>query len=145
MRLFTIGFTKKSAREFFGLLRDAEVRRVIDTRLNNRSQLAGFSKAGDLEYFLRAIAGIDYTYCPSLAPTEPILDRYKKQRGSWAEYEVEYLRLLEERNIAREIVISEFEDACLLCSEDEPTHCHRRLAAEYLKRHFPNIEIIHLR
>lgn len=145
MRLFTIGFTKKSAEEFFNLLQQAHVRCVIDTRLNNRSQLAGFSKAGDLAFFLRSIAKIEYRYAPSMAPTDDILERFKKQKGSWAEYELAYVKLLEQRNIIQGISRSELEDACLLCSEDAPTHCHRRLAAEYFKRYIPGLEIVHLR
>lgn len=145
MRLFTIGFTKKSAEEFFNLLQEAQVRCVIDTRLNNRSQLAGFSKSGDLEFFLKRIAGIEYRYAPLMAPTEDILGRFKQQKGSWAEYELAYLNLLDRRNVIQEITPSALEDACLLCSEDAPTHCHRRLAAEYLKRYFPSLEIVHLR
>ena len=144
MKLFTIGFTQKTAKQFFGLLQRAGVRRVLDTRLNNRSQLAGFSKGEDLGFFLEAIAGIAYRYAPEMAPTQAMLDRYKKGKGSWDEYETEYLRLLEQRTVSQRITEAELADACLLCSEHEPTHCHRRLAAEYLQRHFRGLEIVHL-
>ena len=144
MKLFTIGFTKKSASRFFELLRSAGVRRVLDTRLNNRSQLAGFSKGDDLEYFLKAVGKIAYRYTPELAPTQEILDQFKKLGGLWADYERQYLKLLSERTVERSLTPSLLEDACLLCSEHEPNYCHRRLAAEYLQRLIPGIKIAHL-
>jgi uncharacterized protein (DUF488 family) len=144
MKLFTIGFTQKSAAQFFGLLQKAGVRRVLDTRLNNRSQLAGFAKGEDLRYFLAAIAGIGYRYAPEMAPTKDMLDTYKKLKGNWSEYEREYLRLLEQRSVAGAISRQELENACLLCSEHEPTHCHRRLAAEYLRAALGDCQIVHL-
>lgn len=144
MRLFTIGFTKKSAERFFTLLKDAHVRRVLDIRLNNRSQLAGFSKATDLEYFLRAIADIEYRHVPELAPTQELLDAYKKRKGPWSEYEARFLELLEKRGVDQSLDRSAFDMACLLCSEHEPLHCHRRLVAEYLKGKWGDIEIHHL-
>ena len=70
MRLFTIGFTKKSAEGFFTNLSKAGVKRVIDIRLNNMSQLAGFTKRDDLRYFLRTICNIDYIHLPELAPNK---------------------------------------------------------------------------
>lgn len=144
MTLFTIGFTQKPASKFFDLLQSVGVRRVIDTRLNNRSQLAGFSKADDLEYFLRAVADIGYSYTPELAPTQEMLDRFKRQKGTWSQYEAEYLRLLHDRGVEQRFSASLLDASCLLCSEHEPTHCHRRLAAEYLQRHIPSISIHHL-
>jgi len=144
VRLFTIGFTQKPAKTFFSLLRDAGVSRLLDTRLNNRSQLAGFSKAGDLEYFLMTIGGIGYRHAPELAPTQEMLDGYKKLRGAWDTYEIDYRALLTRRNVSASILSSELENACLLCSEHLPTYCHRRLAAEYLKQSFPELQIIHL-
>ena len=144
MILFTIGFTRKSAENFFTLLKDAQVRRVIDVRLNNRSQLAGFSKATDLEYFLRAIAGIEYRQVPELAPTQELLDAYKKRKGSWSEYESGFLDLLRKRSVERSLERSAFDMACLLCSEHEPRHCHRRLVAEYLKEKWGDVDVRHL-
>jgi uncharacterized protein (DUF488 family) len=142
--IFTIGFTKKTAEQFFTKLQAAGVNRVIDVRLNNVSQLAGFSKKDDLKYFLGAIAGIDYLHVPELAPTQDILDVYKKQKGEWSAYEAEFLKLMEVRH-AEEIVPKETMDhACLLCSEDEPLHCHRRLVAEYLQKRWHNVVIEHL-
>jgi uncharacterized protein (DUF488 family) len=142
--LFTIGFTKKSAERFFTLLKEAQVRRVIDVRLNNRSQLAGYSKATDLEYFLRAIAGIEYRHVPELAPTQDLLDAYKKQKGSWSQYEERFLHLVRSRAVENSLDRSKFDMACLLCSEHQPEHCHRRLVAEYLKDKWGDIEIQHL-
>ncbi len=144
MRLMTIGFTKKSARRFFEALQAAGVKRVADVRLNNVSQLAGFAKRNDLEYFLRTICGIDYVHLPDLAPTQEILDAFKKHRGSWQEYEDRFLDLMSRRRIEKTLARELLEDGCLLCSEHEPHHCHRRLVAEYLDRHWGGVDIRHL-
>lgn len=144
MRLMTIGFTKKSARQFFEALQAAGVKRVADVRLNNVSQLAGFAKRNDLEYFLRTICGINYVHLPDLAPTQEILDGFKKHGGSWQEYEDRFLDLMARRRIEKTLTRELLEDACLLCSEHEPHHCHRRLVAEYLDQHWGDIEIQHL-
>ena len=144
IHLFTIGFTQKSAERFFTVLKNAHVQRVLDVRLNNRSQLAGFSKAADLEYFLRAIAGIEYRHVPELAPTQDLLDAYKKRKGSWSEYEERFLDLLRSRAVEHSLDRSVFDMACLLCSEHQPEHCHRRLVAEYLQEKWGDIEIQHL-
>lgn len=144
MNLYTIGFTKKSAKQFFELLKKNQVKCLIDTRLNNKSQLAGFAKKEDLEYFLDKIANIKYVYKPEFAPSDEILTKYKKGSMSWQEYEEKYLRLLEQRNILKGLDFSLFENACFLCSEHSPQNCHRRLLAEYLKQHNPSLEIIHI-
>ena len=144
MRLTTIGFTKKSARRFFETLRAAGVRRVVDVRLNNVSQLAGFAKRKDLEYFLDEIGGIGYTHLPELAPTREMLDAFKKRGGNWREYEERFLDLMAQRRIEKTLSPELLEDACLLCSEDKPHHCHRRLVAEHLDRHWGGVEIQHL-
>jgi uncharacterized protein (DUF488 family) len=143
MRLFTIGFTKKSARDFFGKLRQAGVKRVVDVRLNNISQLAGFTKKEDLEYFLER-EGIQYVHLPELAPTQDILDEYKKNKGSWEQYERSFLALMQARRVEQTVSKDLLEDACLLCSEDKPLHCHRRLVVEYLSRDWNDLEIEHL-
>ncbi len=144
VKLFTIGFTKKSAEAFFTTLRESGTRRVVDVRLNNVSQLAGFSKQGDLEYFLRELCGIEYVHLPDLAPTQEMLDRYKKHKGGWEQYEHEFLALMKKRRIERTVPEDVLADGCLLCSEDKPHHCHRRLVAEYLKARRSNIKIVHL-
>jgi uncharacterized protein (DUF488 family) len=144
MRLFTIGFTKSSAERFFGRLLDAGVKRVIDVRLNNVSQLAGFAKKDDLRYFLRAIGGIEYQHRPELAPTQEMLDDFKKRKGSWDEYEKQFLDLMVTRQVERLLTPESLDDGCLLCSEDKPRHCHRRLVAEYLADKCGNLEISHL-
>ena len=144
MRLMTIGFTKKSARHFFGALQKAGVKRVADVRLNNVSQLAGFAKRNDLEYFLRTICGIDYVHLPDLAPTQEMLDAFKKHGGSWQEYEDRFLDLMARRRIEKTITRELLEDGCLLCSEHKPHHCHRRLVAEYLDQHWGDVDIRHL-
>jgi len=144
MKVFTIGFTKKSAREFFDKLRRPGLVRLLDVRLNNISQLAGFTKRDDLLFFCRAILSIEYLHLPELAPTQLMLDEYKKNAGDWLDYEAKFLALMSERkvedNIARELIGG----GCLLCSEPTPEHCHRRLVAEYLKRKWGDLEIEHL-
>ena len=144
MKLFTIGFTKKSARTFFETLRQSGAKRVIDVRLNNVSQLAGFAKKQDLAYFLEALCGMEYIHLPILAPTQEMLDAYKKEKGEWPDYEKAFLALMEERKIEENVSREVIEDGCLLCSEDKPHHCHRRLVAEYLDRTWGGITIQHL-
>ncbi len=144
MRVFTIGFTKKTARRFFELLRDSGAKRVVDVRLNNVSQLAGFAKKDDLAYFLETICGIEYVHLPMLAPTQEMLDEYKKQRGDWKTYETRFLELMKQRRIEETVSRDVVADGCLLCSEDKPHHCHRRLVAEYLKQHWGDVDIAHL-
>ncbi len=144
IKLFTIGFAGKSAEQFFTRLQNAVVTRLIDTRLNNVSQLSGFTKKRDLEYFLREITGIEYVHDLELAPTADILDAYKKGGLTWAEYERRFNQLLLQRSPVKNRRPEEFDRACLLCSEPEPDHCHRRLVAEYLQRVWKNVEIRHL-
>jgi uncharacterized protein (DUF488 family) len=144
IKLFTIGFTKKSAEAFFTKLQGAGVKRLVDVRLNNNSQLAGFSKRDDLAYFLRAIAGIEYVHRLDLAPTQELLDRYKKGDRDWPAYERDFLALIEDRRIETTVPRELLDGACLLCSEDKPHHCHRRLVAEYLGDRWGNVEIEHL-
>ncbi len=144
MKLHTIGFTKKTAEEFFNCLQKAGVRRIIDIRLNNTSQIAGFAKSRDLKYFLHAIAGIDYVHIPDFAPTQDIIDNYKKRKGSWIEFESKFKDLMANRKID-EIAVNVLRDNdCLLCSEHTPEYCHRRLVAEYFQEKLGKIKIIHL-
>lgn len=145
MKLFTIGFTKKPAERFFGLLRASGAKRVVDVRLHNVSQLAGFAKRDDLRYFLSEICGIDYVHLPELAPTKEILDDYRKRGGDWETYEVQFADLMLQRRIAESVAQNIISDGCLLCSEDRPDRCHRRLVAEYLDDRWGGVEIIHLR
>jgi len=144
IHLYTIGFTKKSAESFFTKLCTSGVKRIIDVRLNNISQLAGFTKKDDLPYFLRVICGIQYIHMPILAPTKDILDSYKKQKGDWSIYEQKFLDLISSRRVEDAISKEILDHACLLCSEDEPYHCHRRLIAEYLNSKWQNIQITHI-
>ena len=143
-RLCTIGFTKKSAEEFFELLRGSGIKRVIDIRLNNTSQLTGFTKSTDLAYFLKAILGVEYLHLPALAPTQEMLSAYRNSKGGWAEYEATFRKLLEQRRIEDTMDRRLFDNACLLCSEATPDQCHRRLVAEYLKEKWGNVHIEHL-
>lgn len=144
MKLFTIGFTKKSAEAFFTKLKRPGAKRVVDVRLNNVSQLAGFAKRNDLEFFLREICHMDYVHLPELAPTQDILDEYKKNKGDWAVYEQKFLELMRKREIEKRVDPAVIADGCLLCSEDKPHHCHRRLVAEYLKSHWGDVEVAHI-
>lgn len=143
MKLFTIGFTKTTAENFFARLSRAGVRKLVDVRLNNVSQLAGFAKKDDLEYFTRAICHADYEHIPDLAPTKNILDEYKKSKGAWSVYAEKFLDLMAHRRIEN-IDKARLDGGCLLCSEDKPHHCHRRLVAEYLKGKWGDVEIHHL-
>jgi uncharacterized protein (DUF488 family) len=144
MKIFTIGFTKKSAETFFTRLRDAGVKRLVDVRLNNVSQLAGFTKKDDLRFFTKAICNIDYVHVPTLAPTADILDAYKKHKGDWDLYERQFLDLMKARQIEEQTSPELLDGGCLLCSEEKPHHCHRRLVAEYLKEHWGHVEIEHI-
>ena len=143
MKLFTIGFTRKSAETFFTRLKASGSTRLLDVRLNNVSQLAGFAKRDDLRFFTRALCDLDYHHLTTLAPTQDMLDEYKKQKGSWQSYETRFLHLMQTRHIEsspRDLL----DGACLLCSEETPHHCHRRLVAEYLRDHWEGIEIHHI-
>ncbi|OPZ09653.1 MAG: hypothetical protein BWZ08_00265 [candidate division BRC1 bacterium ADurb.BinA292] len=144
MKIFTIGFTRKSAREFFGLIRDSQARRLVDVRLHNVSQLAGFAKKDDLAWFVREICGIDYVHLPELAPTEEILEAYRKNKRDWKTFEARFLALMKARKIEETVPKKVLAEGCLVCSEDKPEHCHRRFVAEYLQAHWGNVEIIHL-
>lgn len=144
MRVFTIGFTKKSARQFFDLLRRSGARRVVDVRLHNASQLAGFAKRNDLAWFLSELCGMDYAHLPALAPTRQILVEYRKGGGDWSTYETRFLDLMRSRRVERTVPREVVADSCLLCSEDRPEHCHRRLVTEYLDRHWGGLDVTHL-
>ena len=144
MKVATIGFTKKSARRFFELLRASGVKRIVDVRLNNASQLAGFAKKDDLAWFARELCGIDYVHLPSLAPTKDLLGDFRQGRIDWGTYEPRFLDLMRERRIEKTVPREVVSDGCLLCSEDQPHHCHRRLVAEYLNECWGGLEIEHL-
>lgn len=143
MKIFTIGFTKTSAEHFFNRLKRSGARKVIDVRLNNVSQLAGFAKRDDLRYFASEICGIQYEHLPVLAPTQSMLDGFKKNGGSWDAYARQFTTLMRERRI-EELDRGGLDGACLLCSEDKPHACHRRLVAEYLDEAWEGVQIEHL-
>lgn len=145
MEIYSIGFTKKSAGEFFGALKANCIERLLDVRLNNTSQLAGFAKQSDLPYFLREICGIVYQHEPLLAPTREILDAFKKQKGDWDTYTEAYVGLIRARKVESAISQESFRrKTVLLCSEATAEHCHRRLALEYLQKHWNDVSIHHL-
>jgi uncharacterized protein (DUF488 family) len=144
VRLCTIGFTRKSAAEFFGLVRRSGVVTLVDVRLNNVSQLAGFAKRDDVAYFLGEICGVAYVHRPDLAPTRSMLDDYRKHGIGWAAYESRFLELMRERRIEDTVPRELLDNAVLLCSEPEPSRCHRRVVAEYLAQHWDGVRIEHL-
>ncbi|MDB5047111.1 MAG: hypothetical protein JWO30_182 [Fibrobacteres bacterium] len=144
MKLYTIGFTRKSAEYFFTLLQRAGVRKILDVRLNNVSQLAGFTKREDLRYFSRAICKADYLHLPDLAPSEELFHARKKENMNWKAYEKRFLELIKRRAIEEKLTPESADGGCLLCTEDDPRHCHRRLVAEYLQEKWGHVEIVHL-
>lgn len=145
MQTFTIGFTQKTAENFFSLIRKNQVSRIVDVRLNVTSQLAGFAKKNDLAYFLKELCQTDYVHVTDLAPTKPMLDAYKSKSITWESYADKFVNLMAQRNIERTIDKALLDNGCLLCSEHQPHQCHRRLVAEYLNKHWDeNIRIIHL-
>jgi uncharacterized protein (DUF488 family) len=146
MKLYSIGFTQKSAQKFFKLLRDNGVQRLIDIRIHPQGQLSGFARQEDLPYFLLELAGqCQYLYLPDLAPSEEMMKEYRKD-GNWVRYEARFEALMDERNIPDGLDRSIFESAtgCLLCSEASPEHCHRRLVTERLARHWTGLEVVYL-
>ncbi len=145
VKVFTIGFTKKNAERFFTLLKTDKIERVIDVRLNNVSQLAGFAKKDDLKFFLKELCGAEYIHAPDLAPTSDILSAYKNGTMSWQKYEDLFLNLLAKRSIEKNFNTEILDNGCLLCSEHEPHMCHRRLVVEYLNEFTDlNLQVKHL-
>lgn len=143
--LYTIGFTKKSAEQFFNLLKNNNVKQLVDVRISNSSQLAGFAKGKDLEFFVKEICHIPYRHITDFAPSKELLDLWHKQEVTWEEYEKTYIQLLKERNVLRDYGVKSFDGSCFLCSEDTPEQCHRRLLAEYLQEHSKEkVTIVHL-
>ncbi|HXM97004.1 MAG TPA: DUF488 domain-containing protein [Candidatus Dormibacteraeota bacterium] len=145
MEICSIGFTKKTAEQFFSILKREQIRRLLDVRLNNVSQLAGFAKREDLKYFLKEICDAEYVHEPLLAPTSEMLTKYKKEKGDWGEYETKFLRLMAERKIEKKVDGASFSvRTVLLCSEAKADHCHRRLVLEYLQDKWSGFTIRHL-
>lgn len=143
--IYTIGFTKKGAEKFFNLLRDSNIARLIDTRINNRSQLSGFAKRDDLDFFLGELLDAEYIHDTDLAPTKELLDEWRNDEISWSGYEDRFEQLLADREIEKKLDQSEFDDpTVLLCSEHKPDNCHRRLIVEYLNANWGNVNGIHL-
>lgn len=146
MEVYTIGFTQTTAERFFERLADAHIERLLDVRLNNSSQLAGFAKAKDLPYFLRELVGASYEHEPVLAPTQDMLDDYKKSKGDWSRYESRFFDLLKSRKVESVLAPADFEQrrTALLCSEATAERCHRRLVCEYLADRWPSLHAVHL-
>lgn len=145
MNIYTIGFTKKNAETFFNYIKSASVATLIDVRLNNVSQLAGFAKRDDLKFFLKELCGTEYIHAPELAPKKEMLNLYKKGEISWEKYEDEFLNLMSQRKIEKMVKPTLLNNGCLLCSEHEPHLCHRRLVVEYLNENSNlNLKVKHL-
>ena len=143
--LYTIGFTKKSAEQFFELLKAHHVLTLVDVRISNSSQLAGFAKGSDLTYFLKQIGGIGYRHITDFAPTKELLSDYRAGTVDWPEYERIFKGLLDKRSISSHYHVADFDGCCFLCSEETPDYCHRRLLAEYLRQQdAENVKIVHL-
>ncbi len=145
IEIYTIGFTQKKAEVFFNFIKSSGIKTLIDVRLNNVSQLAGFAKRDDLKFFLNELCKTEYIHLPDLAPTKDILDSYKKKEISWEKYEDKFLNLMAKRNIERTVQATLLEKGCLLCSEHEPHLCHRRLVVDYLNENSElNLKVKHL-
>lgn len=144
IKLYTIGFTKKNAEKFFGLLKSNEVNKIVDTRINNTSQLSGFAKGNDLKFFAKKLNDIDYKHNLDFAPTKELLSKYRKGDMTWENYEKEYLDLLDFRKVSKKVDVKSLHKNCLLCSEHTAEKCHRRLLAEYFQEVNNDVEIIHL-
>lgn len=144
--LYTIGFTKKNAKKFFGLLKNVGIKKLIDIRINNSSQLAGFAKGADLEFFMKEICNAEYVHITDLAPTKELLKDYQDKVIDWTGYTIIFNKLMQSRRIAERYRVEDLDQCCFLCTEDTPEKCHRRLVAEYIKNHNPDkeIRIIHL-
>lgn len=144
-KLYTIGFSKKSAEKFFSILEENRIILLLDIRLNNTSQLSGFSKFPDIKFFLKKISNIEYIHDVNFAPKEITLKKYKKQLINWEEYKKEFISTMKERNIEKYIKkYKNYENICLLCSEEEASKCHRSLVASIFQKYFINLEIINL-
>lgn len=145
MEIHTIGFTQRTAADFFETLKRARIKRVIDVRLTNKSQLAGFAKQDDLAFFLKELCGAEYVHEPTLSPPKDLRDAYRNKEIAWDEYEERFLAVLEQRKVEDAVDKQLFDmPTALLCSEPEPDHCHRRLVAEYLHKRWGNVKIVHL-
>ena len=143
-RIFTIGYAGKNAREFFAILKQSGIRKVIDVRLYNTSQLAGFAKRQDIEYFLQTIVNAKYIHLPIMAPTKQLLNDYKKGLINWQQYETQFKGVITQRQIEKHLVPQDMDMSCFLCSEAKADNCHRRLVAEYLAKVWQNVSIHHL-
>ncbi len=144
IKVFTIGYAGKNAQEFFSILKHAGIKKILDVRLYNTSQLAGFTKKQDIEYFLQTIVGAEYIHMPIMAPTKQLLNDYKKGLISWQQYETQFKSIIVQRQIDKHIIPQDMDMSCFLCGEATADNCHRRLVAEYLAEHWPNISIRHL-
>ncbi len=147
MKLYTIGFSGKSAETFFELLENAGVKSIFDLRLSNRGQLAGFTKEDDLRYFLKRLMNIPYFHYPELAPDHDLMDDYHKKRVDWEGFKIRFEAIMESRGadeILKKIIPQAPQPICLLCSEAKANTCHRSLIAARVQKLMPGTEVIDL-
>jgi len=144
MTIYTIGYGGKNAEDFFQTLTDAGVKTLLDVRLYNTSQLAGFTKRDDLKFFLKTLCQCEYRHLKELAPAPGLLDGYKKQLITWAQYETEYNRYLSTLTFNHFLSKRDLASGCFLCAEPTPEQCHRRLIVEYIQAHMTDVSIVHL-
>jgi len=144
VRIFTIGYAGKNASRFFSILKQTGIRKVIDVRLYNTSQLAGFTKSQDINYFLQTIVGAQYFHLPIMAPTKQLLNGYKKGLINWPQYQAQFNAIITKRQIEKHLVFQEMDMSCFLCSEANADNCHRRLIVEYLAERWKSVSILHL-
>ncbi len=133
-RIFTIGFTKKSAEQFFDILQKNEIDLIADVRLNNKGQLAGFTKERDFKYFL-SLFKIDFIHLINFAPTKGLRNSYHSD-WNYEIYKNNYIKLLNSRDAVTNLVKLNlpYNNICLLCSEPEADKCHRSVAAEEISK-----------
>ena len=144
MSVFTIGFTGKTAETFFSTLKESGAKRVVDIRINRTSQLAGFAKEQDLQFFLPKIVGMDYSIHEELAPTKELLASYRDKKIQWDEFATKYRALIDQRDVLKNFTARDFDGAVLLCSENEPEKCHRTLLANLIMESFPDLKFTNL-
>lgn len=145
-KLYTIGFTQKSAKTFFESLKNNNIETIIDIRLNNTSQLAGFAKFPDIAFFLNELCAINYIHDTKFAPQKTTLKNYKNKTIDWEQYVAEFDNTMKSRHIEEYIRKNyrNLNNMCLLCSEPTAEKCHRRLIADIFKSQYTHLEIIHL-
>jgi uncharacterized protein (DUF488 family) len=143
MNIYTIGYTPKTAEQFFELIKKNNIKLLLDIRLNNKSQIAGFTKRENLPYFLWELCQCKYEHCLEFTPNE---EMYNEKKISWERYTRDYIILIESRGTYKNFIdrFADYENICLLCSESTPDRYHRRLLAEMIIQNNPDTILTHL-